>query len=201
MAVLVAAVSYSTMGGLMAATPVAMADVGHSFADSTLAIELHVLGMFVPSLFSGDLVRRLGVFPMMVAGLLILGGGAAVYYAGEEVWHFSLAIALVGIGWNFAFVASTGLYSKLVRPHEQPVAQRFNEIIVLGSLSIFLVSSSYMLEELGFDGFVLFHIVFSAVGVVIALVGWKMGFEPVQKPAEHIAKPTSATLRRQSSVV
>ena len=53
------------MNLLMAATPIAMAQCAHPFTDAALVLEWHVLGMFVPSFFTGSLIRRFGCLPVM----------------------------------------------------------------------------------------------------------------------------------------
>ena len=63
------AIGYGVMNLLMAATPIAMAQCQHPFSAAALVLEWHVLGMFVPSLFTGRLIKRFGVLPVMSAGL------------------------------------------------------------------------------------------------------------------------------------
>ncbi len=64
-AVTAGALGYGVMNLLMAATPIAMAKCGLPFADAALVLEWHVLGMFVPSFFTGHLIKRFGALPVM----------------------------------------------------------------------------------------------------------------------------------------
>jgi hypothetical protein len=59
------------MNLLMAATPIAMQQCSHPFASAALVLEWHVLGMFVPSFFTGRLIRRFGVLPVMTVGVVL----------------------------------------------------------------------------------------------------------------------------------
>jgi hypothetical protein len=61
------ALGYGVMNLLMAATPIAMAMCSHPFDNTALVIEWHVLGMFVPSFFTGSLIKRFGVLRVMAA--------------------------------------------------------------------------------------------------------------------------------------
>jgi hypothetical protein len=70
-AVAAAALGYGVMNLLMAATPIAMAQCSHPFSDAALVLEWHVLGMFVPSFFTGHLIKRFGTLPIMTVGLLL----------------------------------------------------------------------------------------------------------------------------------
>ena len=56
------------MNLLMAATPIAMAMCSHPFDNTALVLEWHVLGMFVPSFFTGSLIKRFGALPVMAVG-------------------------------------------------------------------------------------------------------------------------------------
>jgi hypothetical protein len=70
-AVTAAALGYGVMNLLMAATPIAMQQCSHPFSSAALVLEWHVLGMFVPSFFTGHLIRRFGALPVMGVGVLL----------------------------------------------------------------------------------------------------------------------------------
>ncbi|MDP1086679.1 MFS transporter, partial [Klebsiella pneumoniae] len=73
---------------LMAATPIAMGQCGLPFADASQVLQWHVLGMFVPSFFTGGLIRRLGVLPVMALGVLLNLGCIAFALSGQDLEHF-----------------------------------------------------------------------------------------------------------------
>ena len=81
-AVVGCALGYGVMNLLMAATPIAMSQCAHPFSSAALVLEWHVLGMFVPSFFTGSLIRRFGVLPVMAVGVLLNGLCIAVALAG-----------------------------------------------------------------------------------------------------------------------
>src|SRR5690606_13479997 len=64
-AVLGAALGYGVMNLLMAATPLAMQVCGFGFDDAAFVLEWHVIGMFAPGFFTGHLIKRFGVLPVM----------------------------------------------------------------------------------------------------------------------------------------
>ena len=70
-AVVACALGYGVMNLLMAATPIAMAMCSHPFENTALVLEWHVLGMFVPSFFTGSLIRRFGALRVMAAGVVL----------------------------------------------------------------------------------------------------------------------------------
>ena len=72
-AIVAAALGYGVMNLLMAATPIAMQQCGHPFSAAALVLEAHVLAMFVPSFFTGHLIKRVGVLPVMTCGVAVPG--------------------------------------------------------------------------------------------------------------------------------
>src|SRR5699024_2283079 len=60
-AVLCGMVAYGSMNLVMVSTPLAMLACGHSFESAAFIIQLHVLGMYVPSFFTGSLINHLGL--------------------------------------------------------------------------------------------------------------------------------------------
>lgn len=72
-AVLGSTAGYGLMTLVMTATPLSMHIFGgHSLEATAGVIRAHVLGMYVPSLFSGFLIARLGVSRLMLAGVFAL---------------------------------------------------------------------------------------------------------------------------------
>ncbi|MCU0813010.1 MAG: MFS transporter [Burkholderiaceae bacterium] len=117
------ALGYGVMNLLMAATPIAMAQCAHPFSAAALVLEWHVLGMFVPSFFTGSLVKRFGALPIMTVGLLLNFACVAIALSGVELMHFLSALFVLGVGWNFLFIGGTTLATEAYRPEERTTAQ------------------------------------------------------------------------------
>ena len=117
-AVLASALGYGVMNLLMAATPIAMGQCGLPFSDSTWVLRWHVLGMFVPSFFTGSVIKRVGVMPVLWAGVVSTSGCVAVALSGQDrTVHGGPAAA--GRGWNFLYVGGTTLFTQAYRPEEK----------------------------------------------------------------------------------
>src|SRR5262249_56177640 len=82
---------------------------GFKFSGSASVIQMHMVGMFLPSFFTGHLIVRFGVIPVIAAGGLLEFAGAAVNLAGIGLANFAVANALIGLGWNFAYVGGSTL--------------------------------------------------------------------------------------------
>ena len=122
-ATLGAALGYAVMNLLMAATPLAMQVCGMSFENIAWVLEWHVLGMFAPGFFTGHLIKRFGVLRIMGVGVLLNLVCIAVALNGEDLTHFTVALFVLGVGWNFLFTGSTTLSLEAYTPAEKDKAQ------------------------------------------------------------------------------
>ena len=118
-----AALGYGVMNLLMAATPLAMQQCGLGFDDAAIVLEWHVIGMFAPGFFTGNLIKRFGTLPIMGVGLLLNLVCILIALSGVELQQFVLSLFLLGVGWNFLFTGSTTLALGSYRPEEKDRAQ------------------------------------------------------------------------------
>jgi MFS family permease len=81
-----------------------------------------VLGMFVPGFFTGHLIRRFGVLPIMGVGVVLNLACIAIALSGVELHHFLVALFLLGVGWNFLFTGGTTLSLRPTARGEGPRA-------------------------------------------------------------------------------
>ncbi len=150
-AVLSAMMGYGVMTLVMTATPLAMLACDHSFGDAAFVIQWHVLGMFVPSFFTGDLIRRFGALRVIAVGGLALLGCVAFNLAGIEMWNFWVALVLLGIGWNFMFIGGTTLLTDTYLPEEKAKIQSFNDFMVFGMVALASLSSGFLQQTIGWQ--------------------------------------------------
>jgi MFS family permease len=128
-----AVTGYGVMILAMTATPLAMAHHHHGLNETAMVIQLHVLGMFVPSFFTGALIARFGVLRIMLIGVALLVSHVLFTLSGTSLYSFTAALILLGIGWNFLFIGGTTLLTQAYSPAEKGKAQATND------LTIFLV--------------------------------------------------------------
>lgn len=132
-AILAGAISYGVMSFIMTATPVMMGVIeGFSLAQTTLVIQSHIIAMYLPSLFTGFIVERLGMVKVMVTGVLLLLACVALGLVSTRFIHFWGALVLLGLGWNFLFVGGTVLLTRSYRPAERFKAQAANDFLIFG---------------------------------------------------------------------
>lgn len=134
MAVIGGTTSYGVMTFIMTATPLSMhVHDGYSLDVTSNVIKYHVLGMYVPSLFTGFLIERFGTVRIMSAGAVALLGSCVVGLQGQEVMHYWYALVLLGIGWNFLYIGGTAMLTFTYRMAERFKAQAVNEFCVFGT--------------------------------------------------------------------
>jgi MFS family permease len=104
------------MVAIMTMTPVHMRDHGHGTGAAGLVIAVHVAAMYLPSPLTGRLVDVVGRTRMALAsgGTLLLAGLLAATAPDDSVLLLALALALLGLGWNFGLVAGTAIVTDAV---------------------------------------------------------------------------------------
>jgi MFS family permease len=113
-------------------------------------IQFHLLGMYLPSLATGVLIARFGERPIIAAGTIIMGVCIAIaILAGHAVLHYLWALTLLGIGWNFMFIAATTLLTRTYRPAERIQAQTLNDFLVFGAQALASLMAGFALATIG----------------------------------------------------
>jgi MFS family permease len=146
-----AATSYGVMILAMTATPLAMLQHHHGLADAAAVIQLHVLGMFLPSFFTGALISRFGNLNVMIAGILLLASHVLMTLTGTGFGSFAGALLLLGVGWNFLYVGSTTLLTTTYLAPEKGRAQAFNEISIFVVGLLCSLAAAALLRALGWQ--------------------------------------------------
>ena len=119
-AVIASLVGYGTMNLVMASTPLEMMMCGFAVAASADVIRAHSLAMFSPGFVTGRLIQWFGVHRIiMIGGLLTLGCVAMNVFQPPFFSTFMIALALLGVGWNFMFVGGTTLLTSAHAPEER----------------------------------------------------------------------------------
>jgi MFS family permease len=152
LAVVTAAVGYGVMNLAMTATPLAMQAHHHGIGETAFVIQWHVLGMFLPSFFTGNLIARFGAPRIMLAGVALLLAHVTIALSGVEFIHFASALTLLGIGWNFTFLGGTNLITETYRPSEKAWAQGLNDFSIFTTVVITSFASGALLHLFGWVG-------------------------------------------------
>jgi MFS family permease len=129
---LVMVLTQLVMVAIMTMTPVHMQDHGHGTAASGLVIAIHIGAMYLPSPLTGWLVDRYGRLTIAAASALTLlaAGLVAAIAPGDSVTPLSVALALLGLGWNLGLVTGTAIITDAAPPATRATTQGLVDVSV-----------------------------------------------------------------------
>ncbi len=174
------ALAYGVMNLLMVATPLAMEVCKHPFAAIALVLEWHVIGMFAPGLITGNLIQRFGILPIISVGAVLNLVCIAVALSGVDIMQFVVALALLGIGWNFMYTGGTTLLTTCYKPQEKNKVQGFADSCVFTMMITTSASSGALLHANGWAILNWLSLPFVVLVLVLAFwlaprSGWSLG--------------------------
>ena len=136
---------------VMTATPITMKICGYNADASSVVIQWHVLGMFVPSFFTGDLIKRFGAPRVILCGILIFLLHLSLALSGTELFHFTSGLIFLGIGWNFMFIGGTALLTKSYATGDRAKSQAFHDFMVYAVATISSFTAGAALDRWGWN--------------------------------------------------
>jgi MFS family permease len=140
------------MSFIMTATPIHLHDIEGFDLDATArVIQSHIMAMYVPSLFTGVLIERLGLVRVMLAGVLTLFACVALALISREITHYWGALVLLGFGWNLLFVGGTVLLTRSYHAAERFKAQAANDFAIFGTQAVASLSAGSVLFAANWD--------------------------------------------------
>ena len=132
-----AAFAYAVMSFLMTATPISMHIVHQLSLEKTgIVLQFHVLAMFLPSLVTGNLIKKFGYSNMMYLGVLLYFFTILLSFFQPSFLNYFISLIFLGIGWNFLFISGTSLLVTTYKPEEKFKAQGFNDLLVFSSMAL-----------------------------------------------------------------
>lgn len=175
MALLGAVASWGLMSLLMNATPLSMERHHHEFHDTARVIQWHVLGMYVPSFFTGSLVRRVGERPVMFAGILLIGVAALLNLGGPDLSWYMTGLTVLGVGWNFLFVSCTSLITGTYSGEgEKTRVQSANDFLIFATMILSSFSAGALEARIGWHQLNQAALVATAlVAAALARLAWR----------------------------
>lgn len=138
------------MVAIMTMTPIHMKHHGHSLGDVGLVIGIHIGSMYFPSLITGILVDKIGRTAMSIAsgGVLLAAGVVAALAPADSMVVLIIALALLGIGWNFGLISGTAIIVDATDPATRAKTQGTIDVLIAlagasgGALSGLVVAHS-----------------------------------------------------------
>jgi MFS family permease len=173
-ALLSATIGYAVMSFIMTATPVSMHVMdGHSLGHTKWVIQSHIIAMFLPSLITAWVIKKLGISKMMITGLIAYLICIAIAFAGKELGNYWVSLVLLGIGWNFLFIGATTLLPQTYKPSERFKVQAVNDFVIFGTQAVASLSAGWFIFAVGWKILLLINLPFILFQLIVILK-WKI---------------------------
>jgi MFS family permease len=199
-AILSAAIGFALMSYLMTATPLSMHKLhGHSLNDTKWVIQSHIAAMFIPSLFTALLVKRIGLKNLMLAGTIIYAVVTVIALSGEQVMHYWWALILLGIGWNFLFLTGTSLLPQSYQASERHKVQAINDFIIFGFQAVASLMAGWILFKAGWHVVVLTGLPFIVILFVVSWFYFKKERDKINQTSTSTVSALNAEQKREVS--
>ena len=154
-AISTATIGFALMSYLMTATPLSMHHMqGHSLVETKWVIQTHIAAMYLPSIITPWLVKKVALKGLLISGSIIYIIVAFIAFSGQEVIHYWWALLLLGIGWNFLFLTGTSLLPQSYKASERHKVQATNDFILFGFQAIASLMAGWVLFTGGWSSVV-----------------------------------------------
>ena len=145
---------------VMSATPLHVKDIGETVQLVGVIISYHTLGMFLLSPILGKLVDKYGFrnFTFIGSGILLIS--CSLTFFNSSPIYLKIGLYLLGLGWNFNYVALSDAISKFTIKYQTPLNIKSDSLVFVGS---FIAHSS-----LGISYLVIGYSGLSLVGIIVS---------------------------------
>ena len=146
-AVIASAFAYAVMSYLMTATPMSMHLMEKMSLEKTgLVLQFHVAAMFLPSLITGNLIKKFGHSNVIYIGVLFFVVTIVLSLFEQTYSNYMVALIFLGLGWNFLFISGTSLVVLTYKEEEKFKAQGVNDLIVFSTMALASLSAGISLS-------------------------------------------------------
>lgn len=162
----VSAAGYALVVYMVGAFPLAMKAQGFEFPAIAFVFQCHILGMFAPSFFTGQLISN------------------AVSLTGSSYAHFLIAMTSLGLAWNFILISTTHLLPRTYTGNERAKIQGATDFLIFsfGALGSLLAGFAFY-----YAGWYSVNVAGLATGIVILIVMFLLRHSMNESPAEKAA--------------
>tara|TARA_B110000285_G_scaffold195873_1_gene226457 strand:- start:173 stop:631 length:459 start_codon:yes stop_codon:yes gene_type:complete len=140
-----------------------------SLTKTGFVIQLHIAAMFLPSLVTGNLIRKFGHSKIMHVGVVLFSLTILTSFFEQNFLNYLIALIFLGFGWNFLFISGTSLLVISYRDEEKFKAQGFNDLIVYSTQAVASLSAGVFLTLTSWKTMNLICIIFLALIVLSTL--------------------------------
>lgn len=149
-AVLAVVIAQSVMIMVMGITSLHMRNINLTDVDISIVFSAHTLGMFAFSIFTGRLADKWGRGQVIISGTVITIASAVLAPLSSQMWLIALALFLLGVGWNFCYVAGSALLADQLSFEERARTQGANDLLISLAASAGSLGSGVIYAGLGY---------------------------------------------------
>ena len=169
-ALIASSFAYAVMTFLMTATPISMHLMEKiSLSKTGFVIQIHIAAMFLPSLVTGNLIKRFGHSKIMYMGVLLFLVTIITSLFEQNFINYLIALIFLGLGWNFLFISGTSLLVLCYREEEKFRAQGYNDLIVYSTQAAASLSAGVFLSLTNWKTMNLFCLIFLIILIISTL--------------------------------
>lgn len=168
-AVIAMSLGQAVMVLVMVITSLHMKDHNHVLGDISVVISAHTLGMFAFSIISGRLADRFGREPIILAGAATLILACLAATISPDVLPLGVALFLLGLGWNFCFVAGSALFADQLSQVERSRMQGFSDLLIGLSSAVGSLSSGLIFAAVGYNMMAYISAGLSVIPVIVVI--------------------------------
>jgi MFS family permease len=168
---------------IMTMTPIHLIDHGHDLTTVGIVLSAHTFGMFGLSPITGRLTDRFGTVRVIAAGFIVLALAAtlAAVAPPDGGIPLTLALFLLGYGWNLCFVAASSLVSHGLALSERTRVQGIADTLTWGTAAFASLSSGLVVAAASYT-------VLGLLGLGLTII--PLAFLASQR--ERLASPAAA---------
>ncbi len=163
--------AHMVMVGLMQMTSLHMHQIDHSLLNISIVFSSHTFGMYAFSTLSGWLTDRWGRRPVLAIGAVITLASCLLAPLSPGLVPVAFALFLLGLGWNFCYVAGSALLSDALSPAEKGRIQGFNDLLVGGAAAAATLLGGLLMARAGYAAMGLAG---AALSAPLLLVVWRL---------------------------
>lgn len=163
--------AHMVMVGLMQMTSLHMHLQEHPLTNIAIVFSSHTFGMFAFSMLIGWLTDRYGHRLMLGIGAGITLLSCLLAPLSPELFPLSVALFLLGIGWNFCYVAGSALLADSLNPSEKGRMQGVNDLLVGGAAATATLGGGLIMAV---GGYTLMSMIGAALTIPLLVVVLRM---------------------------
>lgn len=157
---------------LMVITPLHMRVHQHAIGSISFVISAHVVGMYAFSIISGRLADRWGRLQVIITGGIFLILACLAATLSPAVVPLSVALFLLGLGWNLCYVGGSTLLSDQLSAAERARTQGFNDLLVGLASAAGSLGSGIVFAGLGYNAMGLVGTTAALIPLTMTLAWW-----------------------------